>query len=48
MAQQMARKLIFGVRQGAVGLSIAPEAQTTSAAKAANFLLDGNEQEHVL
>ena len=45
---QMARKLVFGVRQSAVGPSVAREAQTTSAATAANFPLDANEREHVL
>jgi hypothetical protein len=45
---QMARKLVFGVRQSAVGPSIAREAQTTSAANAANGPLNANEREHVL
>jgi hypothetical protein len=44
----MARKLVFGVRQSAVGPSIAREAQTTSAANAANGPLNANEREHVL
>ena len=44
---QMARKLVFGVRQSAVGPSVAREAQTTSAANAANGPLDAKEREHV-
>jgi hypothetical protein len=45
---QMARKLVFGVQQGAVGLPSVRDVQTTPTVNTANFPMDANEQEHVL